>query len=145
MRVQRAGTAAIAKSVVLAKVSNCRTVVLRAARERGEAEAAVLDKAALRLRRILDEVSVQTNVDQIRGHEGDAAATYFEVFDHLILTEKQDFFFKRRSRRPPLDNMNALLSFLYTLLTHDMVGALEAVGLDPAVGYLHQVYHPNKT
>jgi CRISPR-associated protein Cas1 len=107
-----AGTAAIAKAVVLAKVSNCRTVLLRAARERPEAEAAVLDKAALRLRRILDEVSAQTHVDQIRGHEGDAAATYFEVFDHLILTEKAEFFFKQRSRRPPLDNMNALLSFL---------------------------------
>ena len=81
---------------------------------------------------------MQVDVDQVRGHEGDAAASYFEVFDHLILTEKEYFFFSKRSRRPPLDNMNALLSFLYTLLTHDMLGALETVGLDPAVGYLHR-------
>jgi CRISPR-associated protein Cas1 len=133
-----AGTASIAKAVVLAKVANCRTVLLRAARERSEGESPELDKAVLRLRRILDEISGQDHVDRIRGHEGDAAATYFEVFDHLILTAKEHFFFRQRSRRPPLDNMNALLSFLYTLLTHDMVGALETVGLDPAVGYLHR-------
>ncbi|MGA8029282.1 MAG: type I-C CRISPR-associated endonuclease Cas1c [Bryobacteraceae bacterium] len=132
------GSAAITRAVVLAKVSNCRTVVLRGARERGEGDGAdALDGAALRLRRILEELSSPGTVDEIRGHEGDAARTYFEVFDHLILADKEHFFFRGRSRRPPLDNMNALLSFLYTLLTHDMAGALETVGLDPAVGYLH--------
>jgi CRISPR-associated protein Cas1 len=60
------------------------------------------------------------------------------VFDHLIVAQKDDFFFQRRSRRPPLDNMNSLLSFLYTLLTHDVVSCLESVGLDPGVGYLHR-------
>jgi len=135
----RTGAAAIAKAVVLAKVSNCRNVLLRAARERNEHESTpAVETAALRLRRILDEVALQDSVDQIRGHEGDAARTYFEVFDHLILTAKDHFFFRGRSRRPPLDNMNALLSFLYTLLTHDVVSALETVGLDPAVGYLHR-------
>ncbi len=134
-----AGTAAIAKAVVMAKVSNCRTVLLRAARERSEGDSAeALEKATLRLRRILDEVSQQDSVDQIRGHEGDAARVYFDVFDHLILVSKDQFFFHGRSRRPPLDNMNALLSFLYTLLTHDTASALETVGLDPAVGYLHR-------
>ncbi|MGI8961772.1 MAG: type I-C CRISPR-associated endonuclease Cas1c [Bryobacteraceae bacterium] len=131
--------ASIAQAIVAAKVSNCRTVLLRAARERGESEAAaVLDKAALRLRRILEEFVVPRELDRVRGHEGDAARTYFEVFGHLILQGKNDFFFHGRSRRPPLDNMNALLSFLYTLLTHDTVSALECVGLDPAVGYLHR-------
>jgi CRISP-associated protein Cas1 len=134
----RAGAAAIAKAVVLGKVSNCRTVLLRATRERSDGEYGALEKASLRLRRILEEIAIQDNVDQIRGHEGDAAATYFDVFDRLILTGKEHFFFRQRSRRPPLDNMNALLSFLYTLLTHDVVGALETVGLDPAVGYLHR-------
>jgi CRISPR-associated protein Cas1 len=135
----QSSTAAIAKAVVLAKISNCRTVLLRASRERSACESTnSLEKAALRLRRILDELSTQDHVDQIRGHEGDAAATYFEVFDHLILANKEDFFFRRRSRRPPLDNMNALLSFIYTLLTHDTASALETVGLDPAVGYLHR-------
>ncbi|HZQ55076.1 MAG TPA: type I-C CRISPR-associated endonuclease Cas1c [Bryobacteraceae bacterium] len=136
---EEAGAASVARAVVLAKVANCRTVLLRAARERGESDGvAALVGAALRLKRILDEVAVAATVDEIRGHEGDAARAYFDVFDHLILGDKEQFFFRGRSRRPPLDNMNALLSFLYTLLTHDTVGALEAVGLDPAVGYLHR-------
>jgi CRISPR-associated protein Cas1 len=70
--------------------------------------------------------------------EGSAAKVYFGVFNELILQQKTDFFFSERSRRPPLDNMNALLSFLYTLLTHDVASALETVGLDPYVGFLHQ-------
>lgn len=131
--------AAIARAVVLAKVANCRLVVQRAARERETSDgASALDAAALRLKRILEEIVNPASVDEIRGHEGDAARTYFEVFDHLILSSKDDFFFRGRSRRPPLDNMNALLSFLYTLLTHDTASALETVGLDPAVGYLHR-------
>lgn len=133
------GSASIAKAVVLAKVANCRTVLLRAAREQEESEQrSELEAAVRRLRRILEEVTAAGSVDEIRGHEGDAARTYFGVFDHLILAEKEHFFFRGRSRRPPLDNMNALLSFLYTLLTHDTVSALETVGLDPAVGYLHR-------
>ncbi len=133
------GAAAVAKAVVLGKVSNCRTVLLRAARERaGVEEGNPLEHAILRLRRIIEELLKQNDVDQVRGHEGDAARSYFDVFDELILTAKDEFFFRGRSRRPPLDNMNALLSFLYTLLTSDTVGALEAVGLDPAVGYLHR-------
>ncbi len=134
-----AGSASIARAVVLAKVANCRTVLLRAAREREESEQRrVLEAAVLRLRRILEDVAAAGSVDEIRGYEGDAARTYFGVFDHLILAEKAQFFFRGRSRRPPLDNMNALLSFLYTLLTHDTASALETVGLDPAVGYLHR-------
>jgi CRISP-associated protein Cas1 len=70
--------------------------------------------------------------------EAYGARSYFCVFDHLITTAKNHFFFRERSRRPPLDNVNALLSFLYTLLMHDIVGALETVGLDPAVGFLHR-------
>ncbi len=72
------------------------------------------------------------------GFEGSAAKIYFGVFDHLILQQREDFFFKERTRRPPLDNMNSLLSFLYTLLTNEVASALEAVGLDPYVGFLHQ-------
>ena len=131
---------AIAKAVVFAKIANCRTVLLRAARERPAADSATaeIDAACLRLKRILEDVDAQSNLDSIRGHEGDAAATYFSVFDHLLLQAKQDFFFRARSRRPPLDRVNALLSFVYTLLTHDIASALETVGLDPAVGYLHR-------
>ncbi len=129
----------IARSVVIAKVANCRTVLARAAREKPEAEgAADLDAAALRLARLVEELQRPKPLETIRGHEGDAARVYFEVFDHLITESKEAFFFRTRSRRPPLDNVNALLSFLYTLLTHDVAAALEGVGLDPAVGYLHR-------
>lgn len=131
--------AGIARAVVFAKISNCRTVLQRASREREESsQSADLDAAAIRLRRILEDVERAESTDAIRGYEGDAARTYFQVFDHLILASKDDFYFRGRSRRPPLDNMNALLSFFYTLLTHDIAGALEGVGLDPAVGYLHR-------
>src|SRR5690606_29068824 len=70
--------------------------------------------------------------------EGDAARAYFGAFDALITAQKEDFYFRERTRRPPLDNVNALLSFVYTLLTHDVAAALEGVGLDPAVGFLHR-------
>jgi CRISPR-associated protein Cas1 len=78
------------------------------------------------------------SIGDLMGFEGSAAKTYFSVFDHLILQQKEDFTFKERSRRPPLDNLNSLLSFLYTLLTNDVASALEVVGLDPYVGFLHQ-------
>ena len=132
-------SAGMARAVVLGKIANARTVLLRAARERAaEKESSPLEAAALRLKRIVEEVSGCPILDEVRGHEGDAARVYFEVFDHLILADKKNFFFRGRSRRPPLDNTNALLSFLYTLLTHDTVGALESVGLDPYVGFLHR-------
>jgi CRISPR-associated protein Cas1 len=131
--------AAVARAVVLGKIANCRTVLLRAAREKAEGEGPrELEFAALRLARLIETVQQTPSLDEIRGHEGDAARVYFSVFDQLITTSKEDFFFRVRSRRPPLDNMNALLSFVYTLLKHDVTAALEAVGLDPAVGYLHR-------
>ncbi len=131
--------AVIARSVVIAKIANCRTVLMRALRETPEAAAvAQIDPACTRLARLLETVAATTELDQIRGHEGDAARVYFSVFDHLITASKDDFFFRGRNRRPPLDNVNALLSYVYTLLTHDTAAALEAVGLDPAVGFLHR-------
>jgi CRISPR-associated protein Cas1 len=131
--------AAVARAVVLGKIANCRTVLLRAARDKAEGEdTKELEFAALRLSRLAETMEGAASVDEIRGHEGDAARVYFGMFDQLITASKKDFFFRGRSRRPPLDNMNALLSFIYTLLTHDVVAALEAVGLDPAVGYLHR-------
>ena len=76
--------------------------------------------------------------DTLRGIEGEAARTYYGVFDDLVRSEDPAFAFTRRSRRPPLDPVNTLLSFLYTLLVHDCRSALETVGLDPAVGFLHR-------
>lgn len=75
--------------------------------------------------------------DQLRGYEGEAASIYFGVFEQLILQQKKDFKFQGRNKRPPKDNVNALLSFVYTLLTNQIISALESVGLDPYVGYLH--------
>jgi CRISP-associated protein Cas1 len=132
-------SAEVARAVVLAKVANSRTAVLRARRETsGGAAGDALEAAARRLGWMLEEVKCAETVDEIRGHEGEAGRTYFGVFDHMIGSQKEDFFFHGRSRRPPADKMNALLSFVYTLLTHDVAGALEGVGLDPAVGFLHR-------
>jgi CRISPR-associated protein Cas1 len=131
--------AAVARSVVMAKIANSRTVLLRALREKPAAEGADdLEQAARRLARLLETVAGTARLEGIRGHEGDAARVYFGAFDRLISVSKEEFFFRGRTRRPPLDNMNALLSFVYTLLTHDVTAALEAVGLDPAVGFLHR-------
>jgi CRISPR-associated protein Cas1 len=130
--------AAVARSVVLAKIANCRTVVQRAQREKGEEDGAEeLGQAVRRLGRLLETVAGAAGLEEIRGHEGEAARVYFGVFGLLIGVPEEEFRFQGRNRRPPLDNMNALLSFVYTLLTHDVAGALEGVGLDPAVGYLH--------
>lgn len=135
----RETSAEIAGALVTAKVANCRTVVLRAIRDHAaRTDTAALEAAAQSLTRIADAASRSTELDTLRGHEGEGARTYFEVFDHLIVAQKEDFVFRERSRRPPLDNMNALLSFLYTLLTHDVGSCLEATGLDPAVGFLHR-------
>jgi CRISPR-associated protein Cas1 len=131
--------ASIAKAAVMAKVANCRTVLLRGARERADNDGVTaLNESAGRLARVLTSLERANTVDAVRGFEGEGASVYFSVFDHLITASKEDFFFRDRNRRPPLDNINALLSFLYTLLVHDIEGALEAVGLDPAVGFLHR-------
>jgi CRISP-associated protein Cas1 len=131
--------AEVARSVVIAKVANSRTVLLRAGREKPDGPgSSALENAARRLGYVIDELQKPISLDTVRGHEGDAARVYFEVFDHLITESKETFFFRERSRRPPLNNVNALLSFLYTLLTHDVAAALEGVGLDPAAGYLHR-------
>jgi CRISPR-associated protein Cas1 len=131
--------AEIARAVVIAKIANSRTVLLRAMRDHpGNPNVALLQDAASGLSRLPEDLRDCASLDTVRGREGEAARTYFGVFDHLITAQKEDFFFHERSRRPPLDNMNALLSFLYTLLVHDVASALEVVGLDPAVGFLHR-------
>jgi CRISP-associated protein Cas1 len=89
------------------------------------------------LRHIVRRLKTPLDTEQLRGAEGEAGQTYFAVFDHLIRGDKPLFTFGGRSRRPPMDPTNALLSFLYVLLTADLRAALEATGLDPAVGFLH--------
>lgn len=132
-------SANLARSIVLAKILNSRTVLLRAARDHPETPGvARLREAGVALLRATDRLDEHVDLEVIRGVEGDGARVYFDVFDDLIVAQKNDFFFRGRSRRPPLDNINALLSFVYTLITHDIASALEAVGLDPQVGFLHR-------
>lgn len=131
--------AAIARAVVTAKVTNCRTALLRAPRDRPDDPASDrLRGAAASLAAHLKALRREPDLEVTRGLEGMAARDYFGAFDDLIVQQKDEFRFSGRTRRPPLDRVNALLSFAYTLLVHDIQGALEAAGLDPAVGYLHR-------
>lgn len=128
----------IVRSIVTAKVMNCRQVLLRGARESDEeSRKSKLKEASVRLAQMAESALQSRSVEEARGFEGLAAQIYFGVFEALIASENEDFRFGGRSRRPPLDRVNALLSFLYALLRHDVASALETVGLDPAVGYLH--------
>ncbi len=132
-------SADVARAVLTGKIANSRTVLQRALRDHADKMAAdEVSFAATRLGNYLDLLNQDQQLEALRGCEGDAAHIYFSVFDHLIVAQKDDFTFQERNRRPPLDNVNALLSFLYTLLVHDIRSALETVGLDPAVGFLHR-------
>jgi CRISPR-associated protein Cas1 len=126
--------AALARAFVAGKIANARHVLRRAARE----NAADVEAAAETLAHRLRSLASANSIDAIRGVEGEAAAQYFAVFGHLVTQQREAFPFGDRNRRPPLDPLNALLSFLYTLLRFDAAGALAAHGLDPAVGFLHR-------
>jgi len=132
----------LARTMITAKIASCRAVLLRAARSGGAAgrspAAEPLRAAARRMKTAFDDLDRATDLDIVRGIEGEAARVYFGVFDHLITGQKESFRFAGRTRRPPLDPVNCLLSFLYTLLAHDTASACSAVGLDPAVGFLHR-------
>lgn len=125
----------IARSFLIGKIANSRTVLRRALRDHG-AQSAVLN-AERRLTHYLHRLQQPQVMDQLRGNEGEAAASYFSAFPHLMIAKQEGFSFRGRNRRPPTDPVNALLSFAYTLLCHDCRSALEGVGLDPCVGYLH--------
>jgi len=133
------GSIEIAKAVLTGKLANCRTVLLRALRDHSDkidsSEIQVVsDRIGFNAQRLQEDLTM----DVLRGIEGESANAYFSVFDHLIIAQKEDFRFHERSRRPPLDKVNCLLSFLYTMLAHDVRSALESVGLDSSVGFLHR-------
>lgn len=133
-----AARAAVARGAVAGKVHNCRNLMLRAGREAGPGEDQdALQDAATRLGRVLPMLEAEGDADGVRGREGDAARVYFGVFGRMVRQNRTAFAPNGRTRRPPLDPMNALLSFLYGLLTHDCVAACAAAGLDPSVGFLH--------
>ncbi len=133
-------TASIARCFITGKITNARSVLLRSVRDhRDSVDVEKINKVVRRLGVILDHLwsDCPLTLNLIRGIEGEAAHLYFSVFDELIRAQKEDFYFHERSRRPPLDNVNALLSFVYSLLTNDVKTACEAVGLDPQMGFLH--------
>lgn len=136
--IDQARSLCIARNAVAGKIQNCRQVLLRAGREAANAEESILlSAAATKHAHALTRLEHCKTIDEVRGSEGDAAHSYFEVFGAMVREDYDAFTPHGRTRRPPLDRMNALLSFVYTLLRHDCVGAIEGVGLDPQVGYLH--------
>ena len=131
-------SALIARNFILGKVYNARWVVERMKRDHPmQVDVQRLEYVSEHLKESMHTIIACDSTEALRGYEGELAATYFSVFDEMILQQKDDFFFQGRNRRPPLDNVNALLSFSYTLLTSMTTSALEAVGLDPCVGFLH--------
>lgn len=128
----------IARNIVAAKIANSRAQVMRHIRNHGD-NGTKLHDAAKNLAEKLKQVEAAENLEKLRGHEGEVAAAYFDCFNDFITSQKEQFIFKGRSKRPPLDNVNALLSFVYMLLVGDMRSALETTGLDPQVGFLHRL------
>lgn len=129
----------IARSMIFGKVYNARCSIERTRRDHGlRLDAAALTAVSAQLKELLPQIIEETSLDSLRGLEGAGATLYFSVFDQLILGEKPLFSFQSRNRRPPLDPVNAMLSFAYSLLTHDCASALESVGLDAYVGFLHR-------
>lgn len=128
----------IAKNCITGKIYNARWVLERAVRDHSlQINTDQVKTASVHLKQSLEHIRNSQSKEQLRGYEGEAASIYFGVFNELILQQKKDFVFCGRNKRPPLDNINAMLSFVYTLLTNQIASALECVGLDPYIGYLH--------
>lgn len=130
----------ISKNIIMGKLLNSRNVLNRFKRDHNQN---CTENFYLKLDQMNQCIQAlhklkEGSVDSIRGIEGYGAKTYFDIFDDLILTSEEEFFFRGRNKRPPLDRVNALLSFVYVLLASDVTSALETVGLDPQVGFLHQ-------
>jgi CRISPR-associated protein Cas1 len=129
----------IARIFISGKLANSRNVLQRVIRDHADSiNIIAFDQSSCIINNTLRSIQRSGNLDELRGYEGEAAAAYFSVFDQMIIHQKEHFYFHERSRRPPLDNVNAMLSFVYTLLMHEVTTALETVGLDPCVGFLHR-------
>ena len=128
----------IAKSIVLGKIANCRTVLMRSARDTNEdSRRENLRIASDLLKRSLRRAEITDSLDSLRGVEGEAATTYFGAFNEMLIGDPA-LKINGRTRRPPLDFVNAMLSFMYVMLSHDIRSACESVGLDSQVGFLHR-------
>ena len=129
----------IARPIVAAKVANYRSLLQRHQRNHPDDCPESVVSAATSMGHRLTDIQNSQTLDQVRGHEGECAMIYFGVLSSLITAQQEDFVFTQRSRRPPLDPANALLSFLYAILANDVRSAVETTGLDPQVGFLHQL------
>lgn len=125
----------VSRLFIAGKIYNCRNVLRRFIRDNGTQ--IEVEHAAKSLDFYKQNALKAEDIDLLRGIEGRAANVYFSVFNHLIINQKNDFVFDGRNRRPPKDEVNAMLSFVYTLLTNEVASALESVGLDPYVGFMH--------
>lgn len=126
----------LARLFIAAKLVNCRNIVMKHQRNHGQDDQ--LERLVKYLADNLKRLERSNDVDQMRGIEGDSAASYFACFNNLIVEDlRESFPFSGRTKRPPLDRVNALLSFAYTLLTYEIASALQGVGIDPYVGFLH--------
>lgn len=129
----------VARNFILGKVYNSKWILERATRDYPlRLDVPKIKKITSQLTEIMKSIREVEQLESLRGLEGNAAVLYFSVLDDLILQQREHFYFKNRNKRPPLDNVNALLSFVYTLLSNDVKAALESVGLDPYVGFLHR-------
>ena len=129
----------VARNMILGKVFNARWILERALRDHAmRLDSDALKRVSWQMADQLPAIEAAADLDSLRGLEGEASARYFSVFDQLILNQKEAFAFSERNRRPPRDNVNALLSFAYTLLANDCGSALESVGLDAYVGFMHR-------
>jgi CRISP-associated protein Cas1 len=128
----------IARQIVAGKIHNSRNQILRSGRDTDDAaDKAALAQAADRLADVLRRLEGADDLNEVRGAEGEAARAYFSVFNAMLRVDDEGLTFKKRTRRPPRDPVNSVLSFLYALLASECASAAEGVGLDPQVGYLH--------
>lgn len=129
----------IARNMILGKVFNCRWSIDRTVRDHSlRVDEERCRKAIQYLTNAMEKIKAESQLDSLRGLEGECASVYFGIFDELILNQKDVFYFNGRNKRPPLDNVNAMLSFGYTLLVNDCANTLEGVGLDSYVGFMHR-------
>lgn len=128
----------IVRNIITAKIKNTKNLILRSRRDNKEIDS---DERLTHTLDILDnniaKIQAESDMDVLRGIEGQSAKAYFDIFDRLITKQKEDFIMVDRTKRPPLDRVNAVLSFLYTVCTNDIASALECVGLDPYIGVFH--------
>lgn len=128
----------LTRTILLAKLKNTRSLLFRSRRDHPETDAdGALTHCTEILSRNADRIEEEKSIDVLRGLEGESAKAYFSVFDRLFVQQREAFRLFVRTKRPPLDCTNAILSFLYTVCTNDIASALECVGLDPYIGVFH--------